>query len=230
MKNFITERKPGIIAVVDSFLPAVSLKEIYDKGADVLELRIDCFSGDFALVLDYVQQIRVDLPKIPLLCTIRETEENRDQRLTMFKKILPFVDAVDIEIDSTIGKEVAALAADKIKIVSEHNYDITPENKDLTAIVNKSRVFDADIVKLAVTAQSQDDVIRLLNFTHEQEVPMITISMGEIGKISRLVAPLYGSLFSYAFINGEVAPGQLSVEVLDEEMNRYFSDTRKIDE
>ncbi|CAG0981854.1 partial 3-dehydroquinate dehydratase, partial [Methanosarcinales archaeon] len=40
------------------------------------------------------------------------------------------------------------------------------------------------------------------------------IAMGEIGKHSRVMAPLYGSVMTYGYVDIPVAPGQLRVDEL----------------
>jgi 3-dehydroquinate dehydratase-1 len=65
-------------------------------------------------------------------------------------------------------------------------------------------------------------VVRLLQFTAERKEPLVTLSMGEIGMLSRVAAPLFGSLFTYTFVGEAVAPGQLPFGELVAEMRRYY--------
>jgi len=109
-------------------------------------------------------------------------------------------------------------------MVSEHDFTRTPQEDELQLMVEKAIDQGAQIVKIATMANSVADVRRLLNFTEKCETPIVTIAMGPIGKISRVIAPLYGSLFSYGFIKGEVAPGQLPVTRLIEEFKLYYPD------
>jgi 3-dehydroquinate dehydratase-1 len=46
--------------------------------------------------------------------------------------------------------------------------------------------------------------------------------MGDFGKISRVMAPVFGSLFTYGFLHSSVAPGQLPVAKLVEELALYY--------
>jgi 3-dehydroquinate dehydratase-1 len=63
-------------------------------------------------------------------------------------------------------------------------------------------------------ATSREDVTRLMRFTEDHAEPLVTIAMGDMGKVSRVVAPLFGSLFTYGYISHSAAPGQLSLEGL----------------
>ena len=89
-------------------------------------------------------------------------------------------------------------------------------------MVDRALLQGADIIKIAVMARSTADVTRLLRFTEDCKVPLVTIAMGPLGSVSRVIAPLFGSLFTYGFIHRPVAPGQLSVEKLIEERTLYF--------
>ena len=161
---------------------------------------------------------------MPLIGTIRETEDNRDKRLSMFECLIPLIDAIDIEIDSNINHDVISKAEGKIKIVSEHNFEKTPSDDELSQILGIAKNLGADIIKIAVMPNSREDVTRLLDFTKSRSENLVTISMGEIGKRSRIDAFKYGSLFTYGFINEEVAPGQTSLDEMVEEFKTFYPD------
>jgi 3-dehydroquinate dehydratase-1 len=144
----------------------------------------------------------------------------------MFKAIIPFIDAIDIEIDTVITTDVIACASTKTVIVSEHNFNETPDNNSLNSIVDTAKKLGADIIKIAAMTVKRQDVLRLLHFTEKCQENLVTIAMGEVGKITRIIAPLFGSLFSYCYISHEVAPGQLSLEKMAEEFSLYYPDFR----
>ena len=77
----------------------------------------------------------------------------------------------------------------------------------------------ADILKLAVTAQNDEDAIRLLSFSESfkrqnPDADIITISMGPCGILSRIGGFLTGSCITFAAEDKEKAsaPGQLTLE------------------
>ncbi|HIH74626.1 MAG TPA: type I 3-dehydroquinate dehydratase, partial [Methanosarcina sp.] len=75
----------------------------------------------------------------------------------------------------------------------------------------------ADIAKLAVMPQSMEDTLNLLKVTLDfknKGKPVCTIAMGKQGKHTRVVAPLYGSVLTYASIESDTAaaPGQLPAD------------------
>ncbi len=219
--NLKLGKKPGIVAIIDEMISVEEIVLLKDKGIDLIELRIDCFAASIEQTVSYVKKIRssVDIPSIG---TVRETNLNRNNRLEFFQAIVPFVDCVDIELGTPISKEILACSKGKTILVSEHDFDKTPSVDDLQSIVDRALDQGADIVKIAAMARSTADVTRLLRFTEDCKVPLVTIAMGPLGKVSRVIAPLFGSLFTYGFIHKPVAPGQLSVEKLIEERSLYF--------
>ncbi len=82
--------------------------------------------------------------------------------------------------------------------------------------LEKMQSIGANMAKMAVTASSPDDVLRLLNVTRKanKKGRVITIAMGDAGRISRIVAPLLGSEITYASVGDAVAPGQLQLNEL----------------
>ena len=79
----------------------------------------------------------------------------------------------------------------------------------------------ADLPKLAVMPQSRTDVLELLAATAEMaglhpETPIITMSMGALGAVSRLSGEALGSAMTFANPGQASAPGQVSLEVVNE--------------
>jgi 3-dehydroquinate dehydratase I len=212
---------PRIAAVVDRIMPMPAIAALAGRGADLLEMRVDLMGPDINAALAFVKDAR-KVAGVPLLGTLRETEANRPSRTGTFRKLVPLVDAVDIEADTPVRDELVRIATGKTIIISEHDFVRTPDLKRLNEIAETAHAAGAHIVKIAAMARSREDVTRLLAFCRECAYPMVAISMGELGAVSRVVAPLFGSLFSYAFVNDSVAPGQLSVEDLAAEFRRYF--------
>ena len=79
----------------------------------------------------------------------------------------------------------------------------------------------ANLPKLAVMPQSRADVLELLAATAEMadrhpETPIITMSMGALGAVSRLSGEALGSAMTFANPGQASAPGQVSLEVVNE--------------
>lgn len=213
-------KTPRIVGVVDELIPFEKLM-ILEGTADILEMRIDCFRQPIERVTAYLQAVRTKVA-LPMIGTVRENDYTRENRSAIFTAILPFVDCIDVELGTPISDEVLSHAAGKTIIVSEHDFNGTPDTKTLRSMVDRAIVQGAEIVKIATMANSREDVVRLLEFTHTCEEPMVSIVMGPLGTVSRVVAPLFGSLLSYGYLTKPVAPGQLSAQKLAEEFRKYL--------
>lgn len=213
---------PRITVIVDGRAAVEEVVRYGAQGASLLEVRADLFDGEFARVLEYVDALRARTG-MPMIGTIRETPRNSGRRLELFEQLIPLVDCIDIEVDAPIGREVVSLCADKPVIVSEHDYERTPEPAGLHDIADRARALGGSIVKVAVMARSGGDVTRVLRFCEECAMPTVAIAMGPLGTISRVVGPLFGSLFTYAFVGDrEVAPGQLPLGELSTMLSRLY--------
>jgi 3-dehydroquinate dehydratase-1 len=219
---------PRVVAIIDRMVAPEKVHDLVRHGCDMLEIRADLFAGSFDETLAYLGRLRTAVA-VPVIGTLRETPGNRDVRLDMFRRLVPLVDCVDIEIDTSIAGQVIAAAREaKVAVmVSEHDFDKTPDIAALTRIVDTARGMGARIVKIAAMARTSDDVTRLLRFAQDnRDGGIVAISMGEYGMVSRVLAPLFGSLLSYGFVEASVAPGQVSALELVGEMARYFPQRR----
>jgi 3-dehydroquinate dehydratase-1 len=230
LNSFKTGQEPALVAVIWG----ENLKELGAKakkeGADILELRLDKFKQ---LNQSLLQKSIIEIKKLglPLIATVRRIDEGgereikEEKRLRLLQSIFPYVDAIDIELrSSSIINEVVSLGQEleKTMIVSYHNLKETPAEKELYKIAEKARGLGADIVKIATFAKEADDIARLMNFTYHSPIkPIASISMGAIGTISRIIAPLFGSCFGYAYLHESAASGQLSVSALRSEWRKY---------
>ena len=203
--------------------------QIKNLGVGLLELRADLFKKlDPVYCLAQIKH-RKNL-KIPLLLTVRNQKNegafktfSDEKKWQIVSSALPHVDIVDIELSSPLLRKVVSLAHEHHKrvIISSHFLQDTP--KDLGLIFKRSLSLKADIVKIAAKAQSFDDVMTMLTFTrrHHQH-PLITMSLGPLGAISRLILPGAGSMYSYAFLKKPTASGQVDVVTLKAHLKVYY--------
>ena len=218
-------RRPLIAAVILGKSPVVDALRAKKQGADILELRLDQFKS---LKPDYLAKTIKEIKRkthLPLIATLRHRNEEKflppryrlseDMRYEMLSGILPLVEAVDIELRAkTIIRPLIrrAHSMNKKVIVSYHNFKKTPSFKELASIAREARGTGADIVKITAMARREEEVARLMVFTYLSSVrPLVTISMGPIGSISRLIAPIFGSSLVYAAVTRKAAPGQFTL-------------------
>lgn len=97
-------------------------------------------------------------------------------------------------------------------VLSYHNFDETPEN--LMEILSEMTGRAPKMVKLAVMPQKEQDVLDLMNFTRGFKVlnpdqNFATMSMGKLGRITRMSSLLTGSSWTFACLDEPSAPGQI---------------------
>jgi 3-dehydroquinate dehydratase-1 len=198
------------------------LKTAEGLDTDLLEVRADGLSECSPENIHNLISELKKTTKAKLILTVRQKNEGgffkgtEEERKKAILGSLHLTDLIDIELRSGIREEVVSKArANKIEtIISYHDFDKTPSRSDIIEIINEETKAGADYAKVAFTATSLHDVLELLQVTMEmsKKTRVITISMGELGSISRVVAPLLGSEITYASAGKKTAPGQLSVE------------------
>lgn len=204
----------SIVAAIGEVNSAKRAKEL---GADILELRIDLLEVD-------ARQALQDLKKtgLPVIITNRMKQEggkwegSEDDRIRTLNSLLPLADAVDIELCAKDRDSVVKKARDigKTVIISTHDFQRTPGIDVMREIISDSFDAGADIAKLAVIPKSLEDVLRLFDVTLHAKGAVCTIAMGETGRHSRVITPVYGSVMTYGYVEKPSAPGQLRVDEL----------------
>ncbi len=219
---------PRVVLGVIGESPVVA--QAAGEGVDILEVRVDLFGGPLtpASVVDEVKVLKRH--EMPLIGTIRGTGEVRgtvklsdSERADLYQKISPLVDAIDIDLSAAILKSVVAAARrnKNTVILSHHDFDGTPSESRLKQIVGKASKLGADIIKIATLAKHESDVLRLLQFTAAHRPKnLVTIAMGNIGTVSRLMFPLAGSLMTYTSV--ALSDGQIDAKRLIEDLRLYY--------
>jgi len=195
--------------------------------ADVVELRID-----FIRNVNLGKLLSAKNGKI--LVTARKKDEggsfkgDEKERLSLLSKAVTLkADFIDIELstDDTFTKKLLEdikKYGDRTKlIISHHDFNGTPSYRELQNIFNECAGRGAHIAKIASFANSAEDnlkILKLTSYAKKTNRKIIALCMGEKGKISRIMAPYFGSYLSFAsFEKGaESAPGQLTIEEMRE--------------
>lgn len=208
-------------------------KKIVELRPDVLEWRADFFKeiNDSVKVIRALKLLRGIIGEIPLIFTLRSSLEGGFKkvedaiRYEIIKRVIYTgdVDAIDIELIS--GKDNIddiKAAADKYGIpliLSYHNFQETPPAEFLEDKMRQQIINGADIVKIAVMPKTQEDVLNLLSATLKirreiPDIPLITMSMGSIGIISRIAGGIFGSDLTFGAGEKTSAPGQIPIAEL----------------
>lgn len=228
-------------------------QEAQQAGADLVELRID-FLKDLQPDRD-LPILRADCP-LPAIVTYRPTWEDPNAgytgpeppRLAALKYALELgFSFIDIELKAAplffsvatpspppppppAAAEAQSSQQRTRIIISQHNYDTTPDETVLISLVQQCRESGADIVKFATMAQDISDAARVLTVLEKtaKQGPVIALAMGERGQITRLLAPKYGGFLTFGALSPQraTAPGQPALEDL-EKMYRLKQQSKK---
>ena len=226
----IGEGKPKICVPVVETTTEKIIQQIQEpQNCDLIELRIDFYENihDLKQVHELLLQVRQQT-NLPLLLTYRSLKEGGHIQLSD-QEYLSLVqtacqsgciDIVDIELESgnmLVYQLVEIAHQNHVKVLmSSHDFEKTPAVLEMKERLEKMEIMGADICKIAVMPFSYKDVIQLLNTTMEMSQrltrPLVTMSMGKIGKITRIVGELVGSSITFASVGQSSAPGQLTLE------------------
>ena len=229
---------PAICVPLTANEPAALLEEAEQAVRacpDLVEWRADYMLPQRADTLaDTAVDLKKILGEIPLLFTIRTAEEGglyagtAQEYADLIRQTASAgcLDLVDVE-GLTPG---AAHLVDGLQeldicvIASSHNFTCTPSSERMEEIFRILRDTGADVLKQAVMPGTPDDVVRLMEVTekvHRQYPnPLIAMSMGETGRVSRTEGERFGSCVTFGTVGAASAPGQLSIGDLRIELEK----------
>lgn len=202
--------------------------------ADLVEWRGDFYEELFSMkaVEETLRGLCDRLGQIPLLFTIRTKEEgsnlviSTEDYVNINQKVSEtgMVDLVDVEFfkDPEEMKElIHSLQNTGSKVIaSSHDFEKTAEQEQLITRLEALGYSGADIVKMAVMPENFQDVSRFLQvvsqFAKGTIQPVIAMSMGETGAVSRVLGEAFGSAVTFGVAQNASAPGQIPVEPLRE--------------
>ena len=187
------------------------------KKSDYAEIRFDFLNPN--LVPDALQQIKKDLRKC--VCTLRPvseggkfsgSEKNRISIMKLIAEYNPFL--LDIELNTlsknkNLRRYLKNTGTDIL--VSWHNFKQTPSNSVLKKKLAQMKKFSNNI-KIVTMAKSVNDATRVLSLYKNNNTKLIAFSMGNYGRISRILCLFLGSPYTYVSLGKPVAPGQFSVD------------------
>ncbi|MDN5609354.1 MAG: type I 3-dehydroquinate dehydratase, partial [Brevibacterium sp.] len=122
---------------------------------------------------------------------------------------------VEIERNGAAGLIEAAHDLGVSVVASHHNFAGTDSAEAMGATFTAMAAAGADVAKIAMMPTSSADVAELLAATARAEatldIPVLGISMGQLGRTSRIMGPDFGSCATFAQLGEPSAPGQIAV-------------------
>ena len=207
-----------------------SAKKITETKADLVEWRVDWFDEifDFEKVQEVLGKLREVLGDRPILFTCRTANEGGQISLTKEQYIClnqcaiesRHADLVDVEVfgyQEAVKELVTFAHKCDVKVVgSNHDFHATPKKEEIIRRLIFMQELGADIPKIDVMPQNKQDVLTLLSATEEMVrehdlAPVVTMSMGPQGVISRIAGKVFGSAMTFGTVGKASAPGQLDV-------------------
>jgi 3-dehydroquinate dehydratase-1 len=200
---------------------------------DIVEWRVDFFRdiGDAKAVVDAGKALRGALPGMPILFTCRSAAEGgnpvalgENALVALYGEVCAAgcIDLADYEMNKPEHDVQAVREAARRHgiglVLSYHNFRETPAAAALAEKFRRAQDLGGDVAKVAVMPKTREDVMALLSSTlrasQTLELPLISMSMGPLGAISRIVGFAFGSALSFGVAAGASAPGQMPIAEL----------------
>ena len=201
-------------------LEALNLIEKAEKAkADFIEVRLDCLE-----ISRKISDLSAST-KIPLIATNKlqnekgffaGTESERQQ--TLLNAAKSGFEYVDVDLSSPKHKEtISQLKLLGAKTIgSYHKFDGALNVSAMEKVLDEEIASGASICKIVTTAKQIEDNLPALSFVSfaSSKAKLVCFCMGEQGKVSRLLSPLFGAFFTFASlkVGNETAAGQMSVQ------------------
>jgi 3-dehydroquinate dehydratase I len=197
---------------------------------DIIEWRVDFFDAiaDTEAVIDTARALRDVVGKRPVIFT-RRAERGGGERtaigdagvVDLYDAVAAsrLVDFVDLETDGDpdhLRRVRESTRRHEIRLIlSYHNLSYTPGLDYLVDRFLEAERLGADVAMVQVMPRDRADVLRLLTATAEADektrIPLISMSVGPLGSVTRMVGGLFGSWLSFAVGESASAPGQIPI-------------------
>lgn len=191
-------------------------------------------------ILGYLR-VALDMPIIFTIRTVKEggrADLSREDYYYINDMIAAggLADFIDIEafsgpgeVDEETLRDFIYFAHEKDTkvLLSNHDFQSTPDLEEMLARFFVMQELGADMMKLAVMPEKEEDVFSLLEVAKLMrdtyaEIPFIAVSMGELGATTRICGGEFGSVITFAAGTKQSAPGQLDAVQLNEFLQQYY--------
>lgn len=237
MKSIRIRGKPAWYPLICAPLVGADREALLAEGAtalaaraDIVEWRVDHFAdiGNLERVMETGRALRRALPGIPLLFTRRSVAEggqpvpiSEGEIVEVYSAVCAegFADLVDYEMSSPAQNMKAVREVSRRHdvglVYSYHDFERTPPLDALAAQFRRAQELGGDVAKVSVMARGPEDALALLAATLKAsqtlELPLIGVSMGPHGALSRMVGFAFGSALTFGVAAGSSAPGQMPI-------------------
>jgi 3-dehydroquinate dehydratase type I len=206
--------------------PRICVSILPKNGAEALQLteKAEAAHADFIEVrLDRLENPSglaelASHGKTPKIATDKASRKETEHRQMLIAAAKSGFEYVDLELSTSqledLVKELKALGAKPI--VSFHKFDGSLTVSELNSVLKREISSGAEVCKIVPTAKQMEDNLTTLNFTSaaSRKAKVVCFCMGELGKVSRLLSPLFGGFFTFASLErgNETASGQITIQ------------------
>ena len=191
--------------------------------ADFIEVRLDCLKDcleNHRVLADLVAHGKT--PKIatnmPRSCQGQFSGTEAERQQTLRDAAKSGFEYVDVDLSTprleVLVKELKTRGAKPI--VSLHKFDGSLGVSKLNSVLEREIASGAEVCKIVTTAKRMEDNLTILNFVSaaSSKAKVVCFCMGELGKVSRLLSPLFGGFFTFASLElgSETASGQMTIQ------------------
>ncbi len=197
-------------------------------------------SSPIPLLCSMLRKSSVISMNMPIIFTNRKEDEGglfkgtEEERISWLMEVIEgrIASYVDIELRTeTKLREMIINRAKELQvniIVSYHDFNGTPRSPQLLSVLKKAYDTGCNIIKIVCTPKNVYDILTVMVIYREfqsilkgsegRDIRLIAFSMGELGKITRVMSLLLGAPFSYCAYSKmeETARGQFILEEMQE--------------
>ncbi len=231
MKNetleLLKKSSPLLVASLDGDDLPYLLEQARTERADIVEIRLDIWGNFFREeMLEKMARFKGKVG-IPMLVSFRGGHPFPAWWQPIHWRALGAAAMIDVEWNPKYPWREIIRNVKKFNlglVISHHDYQTTPSEKNLIKIARTAYAKKADIVKIATRVKTESD-IRTLLAVNQRFAPkklMTVMGMGPLGTLSRLVGPLFHTCLLYGYIGTPTASGQLPYRDLQERIRALY--------
>ena len=195
------------------------IEKAENQHADLIEVRLDSLKKHNELANI------ANCSNTPLIATNRSTKcqgkfsgSETERKKILLDSARNSFEYVDLELSTPKLKEIVGnLRGMGVKlIISFHDFDKTPSLSQLNQVLKREIDSGADVCKIVTTARLMEDNLTVLDFVSKasKSAKIVCFSMGDLGKLSRLLSPIFGAFFTIASLESgrKTASGQFTIQ------------------
>lgn len=199
-----------IIRIIASLSSPREFQSPLIKEADAVEIRLDMITEPIG---DALHTLR-DSFDGPIVLTLRSSNEGgayAGDTDGLWDRILPYLSLIDmVDLETRFQNHANAVKNHHKSVIASCHQNSMPSADEMQKLIQTLHGY-GDIVKIAVQPQTQEDLLNLLKITADCPYPIIMSVTGTTYRYARPLLCLFGSLYTYCYIESATSPGQYNI-------------------